>query len=225
MLVLRRIVGLRTLQMHQLGNSRHHAGRLILAAVPLMLCIFEHQRPEIIVGRHPVTYDALELVSVGQILGGHMQGGLVFGMVYDENKLLKARLVQGEYQALGHINEYLFKEVCVTHQMLALSLELIGLRSKGNRKAGDGLVSLLQQRLVGASDQRLRLIVVCTQREMCAVVLDSAEGKDDRLCLLHRLHQLHRRHLHHGFRPLDRIDGLPIFHHDFVPPKGLLLFS
>lgn len=193
--------------------------------MPLMLCIFEHQRPEIIVGRHPVTYDALELVSVGQILGGHMQSGLVFGMVYDENKLLKARLVQGEYQALGHINKYLFKEVCVTHQMLALSLELIDLRPKGNRNAGDGLVSLLQQRLVGASDQRLRLIVVCTQREMCAVVLDSAEGKDDRLCLLHRLHQLHRRHLHHGFRPLDRIDGLPIFHHGFVPPKGLLLFS
>ena len=58
------------------------------------------------------------------------------------------------------------------HRMLALSLELIGLSPKGNRKAGDGLVSLLQQRLVGASDQRLRLIVVCTQREMCAVVLD-----------------------------------------------------
>ena len=56
--------------------------------------------------------------------------------------------------------------------MLALSLELIGLSPKGNRKAGDGLVSLLQQRLVGASDQRLRLIVVCTQGEMCAVVLD-----------------------------------------------------
>ena len=43
--------------------------------------------------------------------------------------------------------------------MLALPLELIGLRSEGNRKTGDSLVALLQQCLIGASDQRLRLIM------------------------------------------------------------------
>ena len=168
-----------------------------------MLCVFEYLRPEIIVGRHPVTYDALDLVTVCQILGGHIQGGLVLGMVYDENKLLKACFVQGEYQTLGHVDEYFFKEVCVAHQMLALPLELIGLRSEGNRKTGDGLVPLFQQCLIGASDQRLRLIIVRAQREMCAVVLDSAKGENDRLCLLHCLHQLHCRHFHHGLRPLD----------------------